>query len=583
MAHHALRTHPLVLRRVHVVRAVDVTPRMRRVTVAGPQLGPFVHEGLELPGFVTESFDDHVKLVFAADGDIAAVLPVQRARSIDWPTAEHRQARDYTPRRFDRLTQELDLDFVLHGDGPAQAWARTASRGDPLWFAGPKSSLVMPDGVDWVLLAGDETALPAIGRYLDERPLDVPVQVVVEVGDPAARQPLAVRDGDTLTWLTTPDRAPSRLADAVRDVTWWPGVPYVWAAGESRSLLPLRRWLRVERHVPRDHLDVTGYWHAQVEATPDATAVDVETLLSPLPWATTRIAVRTGLLDTLTDTPVPVAELASRLGLDAPALGVVAAQLAVDGVVVAGPSGLSLGPVGAQLLDDDHLRQELFGSGWDARVLAAVLRLSDGVPAGTSAWAQVHGAAAAEQLDADAGLYADRAAAAGGFAFVAGGVPDLPAWTSASTVVVGGPGAAVLLRAAADREALPEAALTGSATAVRVLTCEVADLPVSDTAPDRSDLAVSALDTAHRTDDEVLELLRVLACRSDRALVVDVLTLTGPGGPEAAAEHAVATLAVTGRPPRTVAGLEELARRTGWEPVGVTALGWDHQVLDLRR
>lgn len=223
MAHHDLVTHPIVLRHLEVAAVVDVTDRMRRVTLVGEELAGFSRDGLDLPPFVSTGFDDHVKIVLAEGGDLATVLPVQRAQSIDWPDAPHGRVRDYTPRRWDPETGALELDFVRHGDGPAARWAEGARVGDRLHIAGPKSSVVLPAALDWVLLAGDETALPAIGRFLDERPTAAPVQVVVEVHDDSARQELALRPGDTLRWVVAAEGATSGLTEAVQAADWWPG------------------------------------------------------------------------------------------------------------------------------------------------------------------------------------------------------------------------------------------------------------------------------------------------------------------------------------------------------------------------
>ena len=72
--------------------------------------------------------------------------------------------REYTPRRIDLVANELDIDFVLHGDGPASTWAAQAAPGQTLDIAGPRASMVVPDLFDSYLLIGDETAIPAIGR-----------------------------------------------------------------------------------------------------------------------------------------------------------------------------------------------------------------------------------------------------------------------------------------------------------------------------------------------------------------------------------------------------------------------------------
>ncbi|MEB4616465.1 siderophore-interacting protein, partial [Leucobacter sp. M11] len=114
MAQHRFRPLPLVHRRLTVLRVARVTPRMLRVTLGGEELTGFTRDGLDLAAFDSPGFDDHVKLIFAPGGDLAAALPRQLADTIDWPAAPHRETRDYTPRRFDPVAGELDLDFVLH-------------------------------------------------------------------------------------------------------------------------------------------------------------------------------------------------------------------------------------------------------------------------------------------------------------------------------------------------------------------------------------------------------------------------------------------------------------------------------------
>lgn len=471
MAQRDFRTHPLVLRQVEVARVRDVTPRMRRITLVGPQLAAFNNGEFDLPPFLSEGFDDHVKLVFAADGDIQAALPVQRARSIDWPPSPHRLARDYTPRRWDPETGELDLDFVKHSDGPAATWAEAAEPGHLLYFAGPKSSLVFPEGIDWVLLAADETGLPSIGRYLDERPLDVPVQIVVEVRHASARQDLRLRDGDSIRWVVTDEHAPSALPTAIRETEWWDGQSYVWVAGESRSLIPLRRWLRHDKGLSPRYLNVTGYWHTEEAPVAGAVArVDPESLLSPLPWLATRAASRLGLLDLLGDEPVELPVIATRLSLPVPAVRALSAYLAEIDVLAMESDSLRLGPVAEELLGDDHLRDELFGDGFDSRMLDALTQLAPALRSGVSPWQHHTGRPLATDIENDPGLYADRVSAIGGFGFVAGGVAELAAWNAASRVTVTGPGSAVLVAAIGDRGRLPsDVAIAAPPVPLRVL------------------------------------------------------------------------------------------------------------------
>ncbi|SCG03629.1 NADPH-dependent ferric siderophore reductase, contains FAD-binding and SIP domains [Streptomyces sp. Ncost-T6T-2b] len=323
-AQRAYTTHPLVLRRVTVRRVEEVTPRMRRVVLGGEDLAAFTRDGIGHPGFAAPGFDDHVKLILAADGDVRAALPAQLPHGIEWTPAEHRLTRDYTPRRVDLDAGELHLDFVVHGDGPAESWSAAAREGDELWFVGPKSSLRLPERLDWIQLVGDETALPAIGRFLDERPLDVPAHVLVTVSDDVARQDLALRDGDTVTWVLAEPGDAAALESAVRALPVPPGEGYVWAAAESRALLPVRRYLQRERKLPKDRVNITGYWHREEPVAPEAEAsaeagaapTAPAGIPSPLPWLAARAALQLGVVDAVADTPGISADgLAHRLGV----------------------------------------------------------------------------------------------------------------------------------------------------------------------------------------------------------------------------------------------------------------------------
>lgn len=581
MAQRNFVTHPLVLRRLEVARVVDVTPRMRRVTLVGDQLGAFRRDGLDLPAFTSPMFDDHVKLIFAEGGDLESALPVQRARSIDWPPAEHRRGRDYTPRRVDPESGELDLDFVLHGSGPAVEWARTAEPGTAVHFAGPKSSLVLPDDLDWVVLAADETGLPAVGRYLDERPLDVPVDVVVEVGDPSARQDLAVGPADTLRWV-----GPGRLEQALRGLDWRSGTGYVWAAGESKALLPIRRWLRAERGMAPSHVNVTGYWHREEPESDPTAGPRPDTLLNPLPWFATRAVVRLGVLRALAAGPLSLTALATAAQVDAERLRVLIDYLASVGVLAATGPEWRLGPVGTELLDDEHLSEELFGTGAEATELEAMITLPEALRSGTSPWLTRRGRTVWAEALGSPDLFADLVEETGAFDFVAPGLLDLPAWTRAESVLLTGPGALSVARAV-EQEADTGAGrgrrmhLYGAPTEVAVLSGQHPDLAVADDG-ERVDLAVSARGLGCRTDEEVVEHLTALRSVAGEVLLIDVLSWTGPGSTTFAAERALAGYARTGVPTRRPVDIEALSARAGWRLADQVSLGWDHECFALR-
>ncbi|GAA3900781.1 siderophore-interacting protein [Microbacterium invictum] len=586
MAQRSFVPHPIVVRELTVARVADVTPRMRRVTLTGAQLASFHRDGLDLPAFVSTGFDDHVKLVFATEGDVRDMLPIQRAHSIDWTDAEHRALRDYTPRRV--TADELDLDFVRHGHGPAASWAESTAIGDSLFILGPKSSILFPDDVDWVVLAGDETALPAIGRYLDERPLDVPVQIVVEVHDTSAVQELALRTGDTLTWVK-----PGELVDTVTGLEWWHGSAYVWAGAESSALLPLRRWLSREKQVPKTHVNITGYWHVTAddaeagEVPGEASAAgDIERLLSPIPWFAVRTALSLGILDRVAAGRHRAADLAAASRVPVAGLQTLLDVLLAHEILRSDAGVLTLGPVGEHVLADDHLRESLDDTA-EARTILALAQL-EGALRGDVAFAEVSGASLATAVDADADGYAERYDETMGFDFVAAGVVDHLG--DARRVAVTGPGSAAFSKAVADRA---HVRVVESAAGVEVLRAQISEPHRSFTsgfdaaaAGFDADLAVAALALAYRTDDEATEVLTRLRTASPRGWIIEQVAAphddaTTPHAHEA--EHGLLTFMGTGSAPRTVADLARLAATSGWDVVSHEPIGWNHEVIELRR
>jgi NADPH-dependent ferric siderophore reductase len=236
-------SHSIVRRRLQVARVVDITPRMRRVTLVGS----------ELEGFVSAAPDDHIKLLFAANAEEQAQLDNFRPGS-EGPKPT---MRDYTPRRYDAALGELDIDFVLHGDGPASTWAAQAQVGQHLHVAGPRGSLIVPDTFDGYLLVGDETALPAIGRRLEGLAAGRRAVVLVEIEDDAERQPLSSAAELQVHWLRRGERT---LVDALRELTLPEGEVFAWIACESGLSRQLRAVLLNEHGVSEDCMKAVGYW-----------------------------------------------------------------------------------------------------------------------------------------------------------------------------------------------------------------------------------------------------------------------------------------------------------------------------------
>lgn len=252
---------PTILRELRVERVDDVSPTTRRVTLVGDQLAAFEVAGGTAPAFRSDGFDDHVKLLVPLAGTERPPLPVQGPDRLEWGSAGGRPvAKDYTPRRFGTGPSggaELDLDFVLHEGGFAAGWARRVQPGEPAWIVGPSRSLLTPTDVDHLVVAGDETALPAIARLLEQWPDGVTGTVVVDVPGPASRQELPVAAGVSLLWVHGADA----WLSAVTDLPVRPGTTFCWLAGEASAVRQVRQaWAG---RVPRDCLDATGYWRAR--------------------------------------------------------------------------------------------------------------------------------------------------------------------------------------------------------------------------------------------------------------------------------------------------------------------------------
>ncbi|MBY8931395.1 siderophore-interacting protein [Pseudomonas sp. Wu6] len=241
-------THEIKRRRLQVMRVVDITPRMRRITLGGP----------ELAGFVSLGSDDHIKLLFPQNAAEQAALesPTFSIKG-DGPQPA---MRDYTPRRFDLDTGELDIDFVLHGDGPASTWAEQAQVGQHLHIGGPRGSMIVPDIFDSYLLIGDETALPAIGRRLEELPAGRRVLAVIEIADGAEQQTLESAADVEIIWVL---RGQDDLLDVVRNLTLPGGTLYSFVATETKVSRQVRRVLLETHKVNEEYLKAVGYWRAE--------------------------------------------------------------------------------------------------------------------------------------------------------------------------------------------------------------------------------------------------------------------------------------------------------------------------------
>jgi NADPH-dependent ferric siderophore reductase len=234
--------------RATVRRTTQITPHLRRVTLTGDDLDRFVWRGPAA----------HLKLILPAPGQTDVALPEPDA---DGLVAFDRSApltmRTYTARRFDPDTRELDLDVVLHGEGPASAWADTAKLGDRVAVSVPRGAGFTEDSTaDWLLIAGDASALPAIATIAAT--LSAPATIIVAIDDPADRQTL----DRPVTWV-----APADLEAAVLGHPRPAGRGQVWVAAEAGLIRRIRAGLLVD--LDRTQVTTRGYWRAGEENHPD--------------------------------------------------------------------------------------------------------------------------------------------------------------------------------------------------------------------------------------------------------------------------------------------------------------------------
>lgn len=235
MTHNVTRVRHELKHRHLTVRSVErLTPHMIRILLHGP----------DLADFTSAAPDDHVKLSFPdGAGGVAR--------------------RDYTPRAFDRAAATLTIDFALHDAGPATSWATRAVPGDTIEVAGPKGSAIVPTDFDWYLLVGDETALPAMARRIEELPAGAPAVAVAAITGPDEALAIDTAADLRMIWVKRPaaqaaDATP--LLTRIAGLAFPKGDGFVWIAAEAGVARRIRDHVVNERGHPVGWTKTGGYW-----------------------------------------------------------------------------------------------------------------------------------------------------------------------------------------------------------------------------------------------------------------------------------------------------------------------------------
>jgi NADPH-dependent ferric siderophore reductase len=243
-----LRREPPAFRPVEVARIVDRSPFLRRITLTGAALAGFDigDPAASVRLFIPPTADD-------------LVLPTWNGNEFLDANGGRPSIRTLTPLRFDAASEELDVEVVLHGDGPLSAWATSVTGGERVAVSGPGRGYAIDIDCPSYVLAGDESALPAIGMLLAAIPAATRVTAIVEIR--AADAEVDLPRADDVQWhVAVDDTEPGdALVEAVTRRAPLDG-ERVWAAGEAAAMQRIRRHLFEEQAIPRTRATIRGYW-----------------------------------------------------------------------------------------------------------------------------------------------------------------------------------------------------------------------------------------------------------------------------------------------------------------------------------
>lgn len=241
------------------VRSVSrLSPNMIRVRFGGGDLADWTSTGRG---------DERLVVVFPHAGDTEAPPPQRQPDgTYDYVDEANRpEMRSYTVRAWDAGTREMAIDFVAHEAGVAVGWVLAAEPGHTVFLTGAAGWYDPPADTAWELLVADMTALPALGRIVEQLPADRRAYVIAEVIEPGDLQPLPSAGTVDVCWLfgTGNGRSASSLLATLQDFRWPDGPGYVWFAGEAAESRAVRKYLRRELGWSADRYEILGYWRVR--------------------------------------------------------------------------------------------------------------------------------------------------------------------------------------------------------------------------------------------------------------------------------------------------------------------------------
>jgi len=222
-----------------VMSVTDVTPHMKRIVFGGPDLADFP-EGKE---------GGYIKLIFPDLPRAKPDRPVMRTYSV------RAQSKG-----------QITVDFAVHADshGVAIDWAMQAKVGDSIPLTGPGAVKMIPPDADWYLIAADMTGLPAALCNIERLPADAKGHAVFEVSSEADMQEISVPQGFNLSWVVEPKPQDlnNTLLNAIKELPWLDGDPFIWSACEFDTMCALRSYYRADRAVDKKAIYLSSYWRS---------------------------------------------------------------------------------------------------------------------------------------------------------------------------------------------------------------------------------------------------------------------------------------------------------------------------------
>jgi NADPH-dependent ferric siderophore reductase len=247
---------------VQVRNLERLTPHLVRVTLHGEDLAKFETNGVA----------EHLKVMFPAPGQDRPVPPTLTEDGPVYAEGVARPVmRTYTPRSWRPEALELDIEFLVHGEGVGSSWAAKAQKGDHLVVTMPGGPYRLDPEVRNFVIAGDESAIPAIGTILEGLPSSARAEVFLEVEGSPDELKLTSPAQIDLHWLhrgAGGEAAGRKIEAAMRDVVL-PEGGRIFVACEAGIMRDIRKHFMIERGLDRAAFHTHGYWKLGASNHPD--------------------------------------------------------------------------------------------------------------------------------------------------------------------------------------------------------------------------------------------------------------------------------------------------------------------------